>query len=76
MDERERLEAGMQVRRSVMGDAHVERAQAAKNDYDAEFQDLITPYAWGEIWTRSGLQRHTGSLLTIALMVVQPNAWH
>jgi 4-carboxymuconolactone decarboxylase len=69
MDERERHDAGMQVRRSVLGDAHVDRAEAAKNDLDAEFQDLITRYAWGEIWTRPGLPRHTRSLLTIGLMV-------
>jgi 4-carboxymuconolactone decarboxylase len=69
MDERERHEAGMQVRRSVLGDKHVNRAEAAKNEFDAEFQDLITRYAWGEIWTRPELPRHTRSLLTIALMV-------
>ncbi len=57
------------VRRSVLGDAHVDRAEAAKSDLDAEFQDLITRYAWGEIWTRPGLPRHTRSLLTIGLMV-------
>jgi 4-carboxymuconolactone decarboxylase len=69
MDERERHEAGMKVRRSVLGDAHVDRAESAKNSIDAEFQDLITRYAWGEIWTRPGLSRHTRSLVTIALMV-------
>jgi 4-carboxymuconolactone decarboxylase len=69
MDERERHEAGMQVRKEVLGDEHVKRAQAATNEFDADFQDLITRYAWGEIWTRSGLPRHTRSLLTIGLMV-------
>lgn len=69
MDERERHEAGMRVRRSVLGDDHVKRAEAAKDDFDADFQDLITRYAWGEIWTRPGLPRHTRSLLTIGLMV-------
>jgi len=69
MDEKDRVEAGMQMRRSVLGDAHVDRAQAATTDLDAEFQDLITRYAWGEIWTRPGLPRHTRSLLTIGLMV-------
>jgi 4-carboxymuconolactone decarboxylase len=53
----------------VLGDAHVDRAEAAKSDLDAEFQDLITRYAWGEIWTRPGLSRHSRSLLTIGLMV-------
>jgi len=69
MDERDRYEAGMQVRRSVLGNAHVDRAEAAKTDFDAEFQDLIARYAWGEIWTRPGPPRHTRSLLTIGLMV-------
>ena len=69
MDENERHEEGMRVRRSVLGDEHVKRAEAAKDDFDADFQDLITRYAWGEIWTRPGLPRHTRSLLTIGLMV-------
>jgi 4-carboxymuconolactone decarboxylase len=69
MDDNERREAGMRIRRNVLGDEHVKRAEAAKNDFDADFQDLITRYAWGEIWTRSGLPTHTRSLLTIGLMV-------
>ncbi len=69
MDERERFETGMQVRRSVLGDAHVDGAEAKKTELDSEFQDLITRYAWGEIWSRPGLPRHTRSLLTIGLMV-------
>jgi len=59
----------MGVRRAVLGAAHLDRAEAAKNDLDAEFQDLITRYAWGEIWARPGLPRHTRSLLTIGLMI-------
>lgn len=69
MDERERHEAGMRTRRSVLGDEHVDRAEDRKTKLDADFQDLITRYAWGEIWSRPGLPRHTRSLLTIALMV-------
>ena len=69
MDENERHEAGMRVRRSVLGDEHVKRAEAAKDDFDADFQDLITRYACGENRTRTGLPRHTRSLLTIGLMV-------
>ena len=69
MDESERHEAGMRVRRSVLGDAHVDRAEASKDTFDEEFQNLITRYAWGEIWARPGLPRHTRSLLTIGLMV-------
>jgi 4-carboxymuconolactone decarboxylase len=69
MDDRERYDGGMQVRRAVLGDAHVDRASSRINDFNAEFQDLITRYAWGEIWTRPGLPRHTRSLLTLAMMV-------
>ncbi len=59
MDEQERREKGMLVRRAVLGDAHVRRAQDGLNPLNAEFQDLITRYAWGEIWTRPGLPRAT-----------------
>jgi len=69
MDERERYENGLEVRRAVLGDAHVDRSLARRNDFNEEFQALITRYAWGEIWTRPGLARHTRSLLTVALMV-------
>ena len=69
MDERERYEGGMKVRRAVLGDAHVDRSVARRNEFNTEFQELITRYAWGEIWTRPGLPRHTRSLLTIGLMV-------
>jgi 4-carboxymuconolactone decarboxylase len=69
MDEQERHEVGMSLRRSVLGNEHVDRAEAAKTDFDEEFQDLITRYAWGEIWTRPGLPQHTRRLMTIALMV-------
>ena len=69
MDERERHRTGTHVRREVLGEAHVDRAEAMKSDLDAEFQDLITRYAWGEIWARPGLPRHTRSLLTIGLMI-------
>jgi 4-carboxymuconolactone decarboxylase len=69
MDEKERHAKGMTVRRAVLGDAHVDRAQANRTELTGEFQDLITRYAWGEIWTRPGLPRHTRSLLTIAMMV-------
>ena len=69
MDERERFEAGISVRKDVLGSEHVANAQRATNEFNAEFQDLITRYAWGEIWTRPGLPRHTRSLLVIAMMV-------
>ncbi len=69
MDERARFEAGMKMRRSVLGDRHVDAAVAATDAFNADFQDLITRYAWGEIWSRPGLPQQTRSLLTIALMV-------
>jgi 4-carboxymuconolactone decarboxylase len=69
MDEKERHARGMEVRRAVLGDAHVDRSLAQRTDFSAEFQDLITRYAWGEIWTRPGLPRHTRSLVTLALMI-------
>ncbi|MEP7276041.1 MAG: 4-carboxymuconolactone decarboxylase [Betaproteobacteria bacterium] len=69
MDEPERYEAGIKVRRAVLGDAHVDRSLTKRSGFNDEFQDLITRYAWGEIWTRPGLPRHTRSLLTVGLMV-------
>jgi len=69
VDERERHTAGMQVRRAVLGNAHVDRSVKNTSEFNAEFQDLITRYAWGEIWTRPGLPRHTRSLITLALMI-------
>jgi 4-carboxymuconolactone decarboxylase len=69
MDDQERYAKGMEVRRAVLGSAHVDRAQGNLNEFNSEFQNLITRYAWGEIWTRPGLPRHTRSLLTIAMMV-------
>ena len=59
----------MTVRRAVLGDAHVDRTLTRRNEFNEEYQDLITRYAWGEIWTRPGLPRHTRSLLTLGLMV-------
>jgi len=69
MDERERHSSGMRVRRAVLGEAYVEKAQAATTPFNEPFQDLITRYAWGEIWARPGLPRQTRSLLTLAMMV-------
>jgi 4-carboxymuconolactone decarboxylase len=69
MDERDRNEQGMKIRRAVLGDAHVDRSQASLTAFNHDFQDLITRYAWGEIWSRPGLPRHTRSLLTLAMMV-------
>jgi 4-carboxymuconolactone decarboxylase len=69
MDERERYERGLEVRRAVLGDAHVEAALARRTMLTQEFRDLLTRYAWGEIWDRPGLPRRTRSLLTIAMLV-------
>jgi 4-carboxymuconolactone decarboxylase len=69
MDERQRFEAGMKTRREVLGDAHVDAAIAKRNAFSEEFQDLITRYAWGEIWSRPGLPRQTRSLITVAMLV-------
>jgi 4-carboxymuconolactone decarboxylase len=69
MDERERCETGMKIRREVLGDAHVDAAIAKRNAFSEAFQDLITRYAWGEIWTRPGLPRQTRSLITVAMLV-------
>jgi 4-carboxymuconolactone decarboxylase len=69
MDERDRYQQGMSMRRKVLGDAHVDRAQNNRNEFNDEFQDLITRYAWGEIWSRPDLPQKTRSLVTVALMV-------
>lgn len=69
MDDRERHATGMKVRRAVLGDAHVDKAEAAKDSFSEPFQDLITRYAWGEVWSRPGLSRHTRSLLTLSMMI-------
>ena len=69
MNDRERYEKGMSVRRAVLGDAHVDKSLKNANDFNREYQDLITRYAWGEIWTRPGLSRHSRSLIVIATMV-------
>ena len=64
-------EAGMVVRREVLGDAHVDRAVAATNEFTADFQELITRYAWGSIWTRPGLDRRSRSLITLTALVAR-----
>jgi 4-carboxymuconolactone decarboxylase len=61
------LEAGLSVRRAALGDAHVHRAIATTNDFNREFQELITRYAWGTIWTRPGLDRRTRRMLVLAV---------
>ena len=60
---------GMVLRRQVLGDQHVDRATAAATDLTRDFQQLITRYVWGEIWTRPGLDRRTRSCITVAMLV-------
>lgn len=62
---------GMEVRRAVLGDKHVDRATAAATDFTRDFQELITRYAWGEIWTRPGLDRRSRSLVTLTALVAR-----
>ena len=62
-------EEGMRVRREVLGDGHVNNATDRTTDFTADFQDLITRYAWGEIWTRPGLDRRTRSCITLTALV-------
>ena len=69
MDERQRYEQGTKVRREVLGDAHVDKSLEMRDALNKEFQDLITRYAWGEIWSRPGLSRQMRSMLTLAMMV-------
>lgn len=64
---------GMTVRRQVLGDAHVDRAEAQKSDFDAPFQDLITNAAWGTVWASDGITRRERSMLTLALLAAMGN---
>jgi len=68
-NDRERHEAGMKMRRAVLGDAYINKAERNKTEFTEFFQDFITRYAWGEIWSRPGLPRNTRSLITLAMMV-------
>jgi 4-carboxymuconolactone decarboxylase len=69
MDEKQRFDEGMKMRRQVLGDAHVDRSLERLTPFNRDFQQLITRYAWGEVWSRPGLSLRTRSLLTLVLMV-------
>jgi 4-carboxymuconolactone decarboxylase len=69
MDDQQRRARGLEVRRAVLGDAHVDRAIAQTTPLTSEFQDLITRYAWGEIWTRPGLDTRSRRILVIGTMI-------
>lgn len=68
MDDAERVRQGMTVRREVAGDAYVDRAAAVVTPFTAPFQDFITRYAWGEVWSRPGLSRAERSMITLAVL--------
>jgi 4-carboxymuconolactone decarboxylase len=68
MDDAERVHQGMSVRREVLGDEHVDRAVAGTTAFTAPFQDLITRYAWGDIWSRPGLSRAERSIVTLTVL--------
>lgn len=68
MTEDDRAAAGLRTRREVLGDEHVDRAAAGTTEFTADFQDFITRYAWGEIWTRPGLSRPERSMITMAML--------
>ena len=70
MDDAERTAQGMTVRREVLGDEHVNRAVAATTPLTEPFQDFITRYAWGDIWSRPGLSRAERSMITLTALVV------
>ena len=69
MDERERYDQGMAKRRTVLGNAWVDKANTGKTAFNSEFQELITRYAWGEIWTRPGLDQRTRRILVMGSMI-------
>ena len=68
MNDDERHEQGMRVRRGVLGDAHVDRAVQNTTELTAPFQDFITRYAWGDVWSRPGLDRRTRSIITLTAL--------
>ena len=66
---KETVDRGMHVRRTVLGNAHVDAANQNKNEFNSDFQEFISNYAWGEIWTRPGLSKHTRSLITLSMLI-------
>ena len=66
----DRYQAGLEVRRQVLGDAHVERSMANVSDFSRPIQELVTEYCWGAVWTRNGLDRKTRSLVNLAMLTV------
>jgi 4-carboxymuconolactone decarboxylase len=68
------LQRGLEVRREVLGDAHVDRALAGATDFDRDFQEYLTRAAWGDVWARPGLERRTRHLITIGLLAALDRA--
>ncbi|MEE8434113.1 MAG: 4-carboxymuconolactone decarboxylase [bacterium] len=68
MDDRQSYDEGLKVRREVLGDAYVERSLQRRNDFNAEFQEMLTRYAWDGVWNRPGLDRRTRSLITLSML--------
>lgn len=69
MDDEQRLTNGMATRREVLGEAHIKRAEANKTAFNADFHELATRYAWGDIWQRPGLDRRTRSFMTLSMLL-------
>lgn len=69
MNDDERYQQGLKVRTAVLGEPHVQRSLQNLNSFNDDFQNFISRYAWGEVWSREGLPRHTRSLVTIAMLV-------
>jgi 4-carboxymuconolactone decarboxylase len=69
MDETDRYKLGLRTRRDVLGEAYADRVLSQRNEFNADFQDLITRYAWGEVWMRPGLDQRTRRLLVLAMTV-------
>ncbi|MBF9204455.1 4-carboxymuconolactone decarboxylase [Acinetobacter pittii] len=69
MNDEQRYKQGIEVRTEVLGEKHVDRSLQNLNDFNQDFQNFISRYAWGEVWSRPGLPRHTRSLVTIAILL-------
>lgn len=69
MNDEQRYQQGLKVRKEVLGEKHVERSLENLNDFNQDFQNFISRFAWGEVWSREGLPRHTRSLVTIAILL-------
>ena len=69
MNDEQRYKQGIEVRTEVLGEKHVGRSLQNLNDFNQDFQNFISRYAWGEVWSRPGLPRHTRSLVTIAILL-------